>query len=132
MAAFAAIIDHRKKRNIALGWPFAAVVSTIQATKAHQPDLTTDKLLINSTISTPGAKFLGINLANFYLNTPMPNPEYMRLHLNIIPNKNHCPLQPLRHCHSWWMGIHQDSKGDVWSLPSRHSCKSTTWKMPHH
>jgi hypothetical protein len=38
-------------------------------------DLTTAKLLINSTISNPGAKFLGIDLTNFYLNTPMPNPE---------------------------------------------------------
>ncbi len=45
------------------------------------------KLLINSTISTPGAKFLGINLANFYLNTPMPNPEYMHLQLDIIRNE---------------------------------------------
>ncbi len=42
-------------------------------------DLTTAKLLINSTISMPGTIFLGINLANFYLNTPMPNPKYMRL-----------------------------------------------------
>jgi hypothetical protein len=50
-------------------------------------DLTTAKLLINSTISTPGAKFLGINLANFYLITPMPNPEYMCLHLDIIPKE---------------------------------------------
>jgi hypothetical protein len=50
-------------------------------------DLTTSKLLINSTISTPGAKFLGIVLAYFYLNTPMPNPKYMRLCLNIIPDE---------------------------------------------
>jgi hypothetical protein len=50
-------------------------------------NLTTAKLLINSTISTPGAKFLGINLANFYLNTPMLNPKYMHLHLDIIPDK---------------------------------------------
>jgi hypothetical protein len=42
------------------------------------------KLHINFTISTPGAKFFGINLANFYLNTLMPNPKYMRLHLEII------------------------------------------------
>jgi hypothetical protein len=34
-------------------------------------DLLTAKLLINSTISTPGAVFLGIDLANFYHNTPM-------------------------------------------------------------
>jgi hypothetical protein len=45
------------------------------------------KLLIKSTISIPGSKFLGIDLANFYLNTPMPNPEYMHLCLDIIPNK---------------------------------------------
>jgi hypothetical protein len=42
-------------------------------------DLTTVKLLLNSTISMPGAVFVGMDLANFYLNTPMPNPEYMRL-----------------------------------------------------
>jgi hypothetical protein len=37
----------------------------------------------------PGAIFLGINLANFYLNTPMLDPKYvyMRLCLDIIPNK---------------------------------------------
>ena len=42
-------------------------------------DLITAKLLMNSRISTPGAVFLGIDLANFYLNTPMPKQEYMRL-----------------------------------------------------
>ena len=31
--------------------------------------------------------FLGINLANFYLNTPMPEPKYMRLRLDIIPEE---------------------------------------------
>ncbi len=50
-------------------------------------DLLTAKLLINSTISTPGAVFLGIDLANFYLNTPMADPEYMRLRLDIIPEE---------------------------------------------
>ncbi len=50
-------------------------------------NLTTAKLLINSTISMPDAIFHGINLANFYLNTPMPNPEYMHLRLDIIPEE---------------------------------------------
>jgi hypothetical protein len=50
-------------------------------------DLTTIKLLINSTISTPGAIFLGIDLANFYLYTPLSNYEYMRLRLDIIPEE---------------------------------------------
>jgi hypothetical protein len=30
---------------------------------------------------------LGINNSNFYLNTPMPNPKYMRFHLDITPYK---------------------------------------------
>jgi hypothetical protein len=33
--------------------------------------LTTTKILINSVISTPGAKFLVIDINNFYLNTPL-------------------------------------------------------------
>ncbi len=50
-------------------------------------DLLTAKLLFNSTISTLGATFYGIDLANFYLNTPMPTPKYMRLKLDIIPDE---------------------------------------------
>jgi hypothetical protein len=50
-------------------------------------DLTTAKLLFNSTISTPGASFYGINLANFCLNTPMERYEYMRLWLDILPQE---------------------------------------------
>jgi hypothetical protein len=50
-------------------------------------DPTTAKQLINSPSSTPGAKFLGINLTNFHLNTPMLNRKYTHLHLDIIPNK---------------------------------------------
>jgi hypothetical protein len=40
-------------------------------------------------ISTPapGAVVLGIDLANFYLNTPMADLEYMRLWLDIIPEE---------------------------------------------
>jgi hypothetical protein len=33
--------------------------------------LTTTKILINSVISTPNAKFLVIDINNFYLNTPL-------------------------------------------------------------
>ena len=34
-------------------------------------DITTAKLLSNSVISTKNVKFMGIDLKNFYLNTPM-------------------------------------------------------------
>jgi hypothetical protein len=50
-------------------------------------DLTTAKLLFNSVISTPGATFHGGDLKNFYLNTPMDRPEYMRLKFDLIPDE---------------------------------------------
>ena len=46
--------------------------------------LATIKMLWNSVLSTPGAKFFGADLANFYLKTPMKRPEFMRLPYNII------------------------------------------------
>jgi len=32
------------------------------------------KILFNSTISTPGAKFMMMDISNFYLNLPLPQP----------------------------------------------------------
>jgi hypothetical protein len=40
-------------------------------------DMTTTKLVLNSTVSMPGAEFSYFDLANFYLNTPMLRYEYM-------------------------------------------------------
>ncbi len=37
------------------------------------------KLLLNSVISRKGARFSTIDLKNFYLDTPMPDPEYVRI-----------------------------------------------------
>ena len=48
-------------------------------------DLTTVKLLFNSIISTPGAKFMSIDIKDFYLNTPLPRKEYIRMKLDTFP-----------------------------------------------
>ena len=48
-------------------------------------DLTTFKTLANSTISTPRARFAAADAGNFYLNTPLDDPEYMRMPINLIP-----------------------------------------------
>ena len=45
-------------------------------------DLLTSKLLLNSVVSTPGAKFMIIDINDFYLNTPMDRYKYMRLKLS--------------------------------------------------
>jgi hypothetical protein len=43
------------------------------------------KLLLNSVISTPGARFATFDLKYFYLGTPMTRKEYMRTPLASIP-----------------------------------------------
>ena len=51
-------------------------------------DMQLVKLLFNSVISTPNAKFMTLDISNFYLNTPMQKRyEYMRMHLDTIPEQ---------------------------------------------
>ncbi|EJK62273.1 hypothetical protein THAOC_17120, partial [Thalassiosira oceanica] len=45
------------------------------------------KLLFNSVVSTKGARFMTMDISNFYLNTPMPRPEYIRTKLSDIPDE---------------------------------------------
>ena len=46
---------------------------------------TTAKIVINSTISTPKAKYLVVYVKNFYLQAIMTRYEYLRLSITIIP-----------------------------------------------
>ena len=50
-------------------------------------DMQLVKLLLNSIISTPNAKFMSLDISNFYLETPMARPEYMRMSLENIPQQ---------------------------------------------
>jgi hypothetical protein len=49
--------------------------------------LTTAKILINSVISAPSAKFLVIDINNFYLNTPLGRFKYMVTNLASLPQE---------------------------------------------
>ena len=49
--------------------------------------LITIKLLLNSVVSSAGAKFTTANVKNFYLNTPMDKPEYMKILVRLIPDE---------------------------------------------
>ena len=49
-------------------------------------DLLTVKLLLNSVISTKGAKFMTVDIANVYLCTPLPQKEYLRIKLADFPD----------------------------------------------
>ena len=48
-------------------------------------DLTTAKILWNSVISTKNARFMGIDIKNFYLGTPLERYEYMAMPISMFP-----------------------------------------------
>jgi hypothetical protein len=56
-------------------------------TATQTASLTTIKVLLNSTISTPGARFSAFHIKNFYYGTPMSRYEYMKLHLSKFPDE---------------------------------------------
>jgi hypothetical protein len=54
---------------------------------ANTADMKTIKLLLNSTVSTPGAKFMTLDIKDFYLGTILPRKEYMRISAKQVSQK---------------------------------------------
>ena len=50
-------------------------------------DIVTAKILLNSVLSTPNAKFLGLDIKNMYLHSGLPTPEYMRIRKELVPQE---------------------------------------------
>jgi hypothetical protein len=50
-------------------------------------DITTFKILINSTLSTEDAVMMMMDIKNYYLGTPLPRFEYMKMFLSHFPEK---------------------------------------------
>ena len=48
-------------------------------------DMMTVKMHLNSVISTNGSRYCTIDLKDFYLNTPIERPEFMRLKITNLP-----------------------------------------------
>jgi hypothetical protein len=101
-------------------------------------DLTTFKTHLNSVISTPGAKYMCMDVGNFYLMTPLDEPEYMRFHISLIPDEIIELMTTTKSSHRRFC-IHPHQKGDVWTpakritlqpTPSQTSC--TTWILRMH
>jgi hypothetical protein len=49
--------------------------------------MVTVKIHLNSIVSTKGARYCTIDLKDFYLNTPMARPEFMRMKLADLPKE---------------------------------------------
>ena len=56
-------------------------------TSSPKVALTTSKILFNSIVSTQNVKFLGLDIKNFYLQTKLPNSQWMKFLINLIPTE---------------------------------------------
>ena len=56
-------------------------------TSTESAGLETIKIHLNSTISTPDAKYAAADIGNFYTNSKFDSPEYMQIHISLIPQE---------------------------------------------
>ena len=56
-------------------------------TSTETAGLETIKIHLNSTISTKNAKYAAADIGNFYTNSKLDSPEYMRIFLSLIPQE---------------------------------------------
>ena len=84
-------------------------------TKALTATMEEVKILLNSTVSTPGAEFIALDIRNFYLGTPLLRKEYMRISRKHLPKQtvDKYNLERLMHNESVLVEI---SKG-IYGLP---------------
>jgi len=54
-------------------------------TAAHTASMQVIKIFLNAVVSDSGSKFMTADIKDFYLGTPLPNTEYMRIKLDHIP-----------------------------------------------
>jgi hypothetical protein len=71
------------------------------------------KILINSTISTPNARAMVLDIKDFYLTTPMERTEYMRININDIPTPilSHYQILALAHKGHVYLAINKGMYG---------------------
>ena len=61
------------------------------------------KLMINSVLSKRGAKAVCFDIKNFYLDTPMDEPEYVRIKLKDIPQEVIDEYNLKEYVHNGWV-----------------------------
>ena len=61
------------------------------------------KLVLNSVLSRPGAKFTTFDICNFYLQTPLDRPEYVRIKLSNIPEEFSLEYNLLSYARNGWV-----------------------------
>ena len=70
-------------------------------------DLAVSKILWNSVLSTNDVKYATLDIANFYLGTPLDRYEYMKMPLDIFPQhiKDQYNLDEMEYKGYMWLEI---------------------------
>ena len=82
------VVDYRpKKQEKERTWITVGgnLINYPENVSTKTAEVTLVKILINSTISTPNAKFCVFDVWNFYLGTPVQRFEYMFIYLKDVP-----------------------------------------------
>ena len=69
-------------------------------TAAHTASMQLIKIMLNSVVSDKGAKFMTADIKDFYLGTPLPSPEYMRINLQHIPAEVIAKYNMMKYAHN--------------------------------
>ena len=62
------------------------LISYPEELTSRTADLITTKIMWNSVLSTPGARYMCIDIKNIYLATPLDRYEYMKMPVDLIPD----------------------------------------------
>ena len=76
--------EEKERTRLTVGGNLLDFTGNIRAPTAS---VTTAKCFFNSVVSTPGARCLLADIKHFYLNNILPDPEFIRIHLKIIPQE---------------------------------------------
>ena len=78
-------------------------------------DLTTLNCVWNSVLSTKDTQFMGIDIKNFYLGTPIERYEYMKLDIKIFPQPGINQYSLLEHVKNGF--VHVEMHQAIYGLP---------------
>ena len=74
--------EEKERTRLTVGWNLLDFTGNLSAPTAS---VTTSMCVFNGVVSTPGARCLLSDIKHFYLNKILPDPEFMRIPLKIIP-----------------------------------------------
>ena len=73
------------------------------------------KLMLNSVLSRRGAKFCTFDISNFYLQTPLDRPEYIKIKITDIPQEFINEYNLHHHVHNDW--VYFEIRKGIYGLP---------------